>query len=119
MLITVIVFLAILSLLVLIHEWGHYFVARKFGVKVEEFGFGFPPRAWGKKIGETIYSINWLPIGGFVKLFGEDEAGAGRVDLGGKKKTANKKDQNRTFFAKTAWQRAAIIVAGVAMNTVL
>ena len=130
MLITVIVFLAILSLLVLIHEWGHYFVARKFGVKVEEFGFGFPPRAWGKKIGETIYSINWLPIGGFVKLFGEDEAGGGRIKIdraplrsdsprGLRPRSRNFASEGQAFFAKTAWQRAAIIVAGVAMNTVL
>ncbi|MCL5746682.1 MAG: site-2 protease family protein [Patescibacteria group bacterium] len=76
MLITIIVFLAMLSLLVLIHEAGHFISAIKFGVKVEEFGFGLPPRIFGIKKGETIYSINWLPIGGFVKLYGEDEAGA-------------------------------------------
>ncbi len=67
----------ILSVLVLIHELGHFLVAKKLGIKVEEFGFGFPPKVFGKKIGETIYSINLLPVGGFVKLYGEDAAGGG------------------------------------------
>ena len=79
MLITVLVFILILSFLVLIHELGHFLVARKFGIKVEEFGFGFPPRIWGIKRGETLYSINALPIGGFVKLYGEDDAGGGKI----------------------------------------
>ena len=81
MILTILVFLIILSVLVLIHEAGHFFVAKKFGIKVEEFGFGFPPRALSFKKGETIYSINWLPIGGFVKLYGEDEAGGGKTSL--------------------------------------
>lgn len=117
MLITILVFLLILSLLVLIHEAGHFFVAKKFGIKVEEFGFGFPPRLFGKKIGETLYSINWLPIGGFVKLYGEDEAGAGRIKINDE--GLRIKDKERAFFAKKAWQRATVIVAGVVMNTVL
>ena len=75
-LITIVVFLLILTVLVLIHEAGHYFVAKKFGIKVEEFGFGFPltPALWQKKIGETVYSFYPVLIGGFVKLHGEDEA---------------------------------------------
>src|SRR3990170_7318249 len=81
MLLTIFTFLVILTILVLIHELGHYLTARKFGIKIEEFGFGFPPRIWSKKKGETIYSINALPIGGFVKLYGEDEAGGGSVKL--------------------------------------
>src|SRR5260221_12135353 len=97
--ITILVFLLVLSVLVLVHEAGHFFVAKKLGVKVEEFGFGFPPRVWGKKVGETIYSINLLPIGGFVKLFGEDEAGAGRIDLKSKDQRLTAKDQKRAFFA--------------------
>ena len=63
----------ILLFLVFIHEFGHFAMAKFFKIKVEEFGFGFPPRAWGKKIGETIYSINWIPAGGFVRLLGEEE----------------------------------------------
>ena len=79
MIITILVFLLILSVLVLIHEAGHFFVAKRLGIKIEEFGFGFPPRLIGFKRGETIYSINLLPIGGFVKLYGEDQAGGGRI----------------------------------------
>ena len=68
MLLTIVVFLIILSVLVLVHEAGHFIVAKLLKIKVEEFGFGLPPRAVGIKRGETVYSINWLPIGGFVKL---------------------------------------------------
>ena len=118
MLITILVFLLILSILVLIHEAGHFFVAKKFGIKVEEFGFGFPPRMFSFKKGETIYSINWLPIGGFVKLYGEDPAGGGRIATSDKRKAISK-DLDRAFFAKSAWQRATVIVAGVVMNAVL
>lgn len=117
MIITILVFLLILSVLVLIHEAGHFFVAKKFGIKVEEFGFGFPPRALSFKRGETVYSINWLPIGGFVKLYGEDEAGGGKISI--KDKGLRIRDENRTFFAKPVWQRAIVIVAGVVMNAVL
>jgi regulator of sigma E protease len=116
MLVTIIVFLVILSVLVLVHEAGHFFVAKLFGIKVEEFGFGLPPRIFGKKFGETLYSINWLPIGGFVKLYGEDEAGGGSITLKQKKV---KGDEKRAFFAKPVWQRALVILAGVFMNFVL
>lgn len=121
-LITGLVFLLILSVLVLIHEAGHYFVAKKFGIKVEEFGFGLPPRLWGKKKGETIYSINWLPIGGFVKLYGEDEAGAGRIAPLKHEKQKEKdkdKDHSRAYYDRSIGQRAAVVVAGVVMNTIL
>jgi regulator of sigma E protease len=116
MLITIVVFLLILSVLVLIHEAGHFFVAKFFGIKVEEFGFGLPPRIFGKKFGETLYSLNWLPIGGFVKLYGEDEAGSGSVKL---KKQIIKGDEKRAFFAKPVWQRALVVFAGVFMNFIL
>ena len=119
MLITIIVFLVILSLLVLVHEAGHFFTAKKFGIKVEEFGFGFPPRLFAKKIGETLYSINWLPIGGFVKLYGEDEAGGGKIRISKSEIRNNKEDIKRAFFARPVWQRALVIVAGVAMNFLL
>ena len=72
-----IIFVIALSVLVLVHEWGHFMAARKTGVKVEEFGLGLPPRIIGKKIKGTIYSLNWLPIGGFCKLYGEDGDGKG------------------------------------------
>ena len=116
MLITALIFLLILSLLVLIHEAGHFFVAKKLGIKVEEFGFGLPPRAFGIKKGETMYSINWLPIGGFVKLYGEDEAGSGKISV---KQQALKGDEKRAFFNRSVGQRAAVVVAGVVMNTLL
>ncbi len=119
MIVTLLVFLLILSVLVLIHEFGHYIVAKKLGIKVEEFGYGFPPRVWGKKIGETLYSINLLPIGGFVKLFGEDEAGGGRVDLSDPSEKIKGKDKKRAFFARPVHQRAAVVTAGVVMNTLL
>ncbi|MFA5776300.1 MAG: M50 family metallopeptidase [Patescibacteria group bacterium] len=105
--ITLIVFILILSLLVLIHELGHFFVARKMGVRVEEFGFGIPPRVWGKKIGDTVYSINALPFGGFVKVAGEDENGVfDKNDMG-------------NFANINPWKRILILVAGVTMNLVL
>jgi regulator of sigma E protease len=117
MLLTAIVFFLILSILVLIHEAGHYFVAKKFGIKVEEFGFGLPPRIWGWKKGETIYSLNWLPIGGFVKLFGEDEAGAGRVSV--KHQKGKQEDESRAFYSRSIGQRTAVVIAGVVMNAFL
>jgi regulator of sigma E protease len=117
MLVTILVFIVILSILVLIHELGHFLIAKKFGIKVEEFGYGFPPRLFGKKIGETLYSFNLLPIGGFVKLYGEDEAGGGSLK---KSQThEHSHDLNRAFFAKPAWQKALVVFAGVVMNFVL
>jgi len=120
MLVTILVFLLILSILVLIHEAGHFFVAKFFNIKVEEFGVGLPPRAFGIKRGETIYSINWLPIGGFVKLYGEDEAGAGKVSLPKEEKEKTQpKDADRAFYSRPVWQRATVVFAGVFMNFVL
>jgi regulator of sigma E protease len=94
-----IIFLVLISLIALIvlHELGHFILAKRFGVKVEEFGIGLPPRIFGKKIGETIFSLNLLPLGAFVKLYGEEE----RV-----------KDK-RSFSEKPVWQRALIVLGGV------
>jgi regulator of sigma E protease len=108
-----IVFIIILSILVLIHEFGHFYAAKKTGVRVEEFGFGLPPRAIGKKIGETLYSLNYLPFGGFVKLSGEDI----EEDDEGKIKKAEKDPKN--FMSKTPNQKILIITAGVLMNLFL
>ncbi len=128
MFITILVFMLILTILVLIHEAGHFFVAKKLGIKVEEFGFGLPPRIWGIKKGETLYSINLLPIGGFVKLYGEDDAGGGKTVLSIKNQVLSKKgihntkyqihDTNlsRAFYARPVWQRALVVIAGVVMN---
>ncbi len=89
--------------LVLVHEWGHYIVARRNGVEVEEFGLFFPPRAkvLAKRNG-TEYTLNWLPLGGFVKLKGENDADT----------------RPGTFGAATTWVKAKIMLAGVAMNLV-
>jgi len=106
LIITIIAFLIILSVLVLVHEFGHFLTARRNGVKIEEFGLGLPPRAYGKEIGGTIYSLNWLPFGGFVRLKGEDPTQEG----------ANDPD---SFGAKKISQRASILVAGVLMNFLL
>ena len=121
----IITFLLVLSLVVLIHELGHFLAAKMFGVKVHEFGFGYPPRMIGiyknlknrwkivqnqdvdDKAKGTVYSINWLPFGGFVRMFGEFENDA----------MGSKSDQ--AFFNKKKRQRAIIILAGVFMNIVL
>ena len=81
---SILVFIIVLSILVIVHELGHFLVAKKFGILVEEFGFGLPPKIFSKKIGETIYSLNALPFGGFVRLHGEltdPSASSGQVFL--------------------------------------
>jgi len=108
---TVIVFILILSFLVLIHEFGHFWVAKRSGIKVEEFGLGLPPRIFGIKKGETLYSLNALPFGGFVRLFGEEEAVSGAI--------LTEAEKSRAFFAKKPLQRAAVILAGPVMNFIL
>lgn len=134
MFLTIIIFILVLSVLVSVHEWGHFMTARRLGVRADEFGFGFPPRAIGfyknkqgkwqrvvgtktyesleqstdaKKIpapGSTIYSLNWLPIGGFVKIKGENGDGGNDPD---------------SFSAKKIWKRVIILAAGVTMNIIL
>lgn len=107
----IVVFIIILAVLVLIHELGHFLAAKKAGIKVEEFGFGFPPRLWGIKKGETLYSINALPIGGFVKLYGEEYH-----EENGKQ---SKSDQSRAFINKSPLQKIFVIVSGVLGNFLL
>lgn len=104
MLLTVVIFILILSLLIFVHELGHFLTAKRSGVRVEEFGFGFPPRLWGKKIGETVYSLNWIPLGGFVKLKGE--SGEARED-------------QDSFAHQGFLKRSLILSAGVLMNVAL
>jgi regulator of sigma E protease len=103
--ITVVLFIGILGLLVVIHEFGHFVTARLAGVRVLEFGIGFPPRAKVlRSKGETLYTLNWLPIGGFVKLEGED---------------GEHVDDPRSFAAQGLPTRLWILVAGVLMNLLL
>ncbi len=120
MLMTLVVFFAVLGILVLVHEAGHFGVARKFGVKVDEFGLGLPPRIFGfykdeagkwKRVGfkasenkTTIWSLNWIPLGGFVKIKGEEGE--------------NREDED-SFAKKSVGKRMAIISAGVSMNLIL
>ncbi len=134
MLLTIIIFLLVLSVLVLFHEFGHFLTARFFGVKAEEFGLGFPPRAigwyvnrygkWRTIVGNrsvesleasdnealhpakhaTIYSLNWLPLGGFVKIKGEN---------------GDEKEEGDSFASKNIARRIVILSAGVIMNIVL
>lgn len=93
------IFIAIITLilLIIIHELGHFLAAKKLGVKVEEFGLGYPPRIWGKQVGETLYSINLLPFGGFVKIYGQEQS---------------IKDPE-SFSEKPFWKKSIIILGGV------
>lgn len=97
-----VIFILILVALIVVHELGHFSVAKFFKIRVDEFGVGFPPRVWGKKIGETIYSVNALFFGGFVKIFGEDATEAG--------------DNPRSFANKSKPVQAAVIAAGIVCN---
>lgn len=119
--ITILIFIVILGLLVFVHEAGHFFAAKQSDMKVDEFGFGFPPRfigiykkegkwrvVWGNKRimapESTVYSINWIPLGGFVKIVGENN---------------EEGDNPQSFINKSFWQRFKTLVAGVIMNVVL
>ncbi|MCR4278020.1 MAG: site-2 protease family protein [Candidatus Berkelbacteria bacterium] len=103
MLVTFLVFLVVLGVMVFVHELGHFLVAKKSGVKVEEFAFGFRPRLWSKKIGETTYAINLIPLGGYVKMFGESDGKTGP----------------RSFKSKSPSSKVAILVAGATMNLLM
>lgn len=98
------IFILALVALIVVHEFGHFSVAKLFGIKVEEFGIGFPPRLIYKKVGETVYSLNLLFFGGFVKIFGEDKGQAG--------------SDPRSFANKSKWVQAAVVAAGIFCNLV-
>ena len=96
--------IAILVFLIVVHELGHFIAAKIFGVKVTEFGVGYPPRAFTfGRIGETEYTLNWIPFGGFVRLFGEDEGA---------------QHGQGSFIDSPRWKQAVILLAGVAMNAI-
>src|SRR3989344_1140270 len=104
-----------LSFLILGHEAGHFFTAKAFRLKIDEFGFGFPPRMFAKKRGETEYSFNWLPFGGFVKIAGENDTPSGPAEL----QAVPEGEKKRYFAFQPAWKRVVIIVAGVAINFII
>jgi regulator of sigma E protease len=105
----ILLFFIILLILVLVHEFGHFFAAKKFNIRVDEFGFGFPPKLFGVKKGETEYTFNILPIGGFVKIYGENpEVEEGEI-----------LEKERNFSFRPAWQQAIVLIAGVVMNFLL
>jgi regulator of sigma E protease len=102
----ILLFFVVLFVLILVHEWGHFIVAKKTGMRVDEFGIGFPPKLFGKKWHGTEYTFNALPIGGFVRIAGEnaDDAEADGII------------PEDSFAAKSKLAQAAVLVAGVTMN---
>ncbi|MBI5221069.1 MAG: site-2 protease family protein [Candidatus Liptonbacteria bacterium] len=102
-----------LSLLILAHEASHFAAARWFQLKIEEFGLGFPPRLWAKRKGETEYSVNWLPFGGFVKIAGENDRIQGDA---GALHNLPAAERRKYFPFQPAWKRSVVILAGVTAN---
>src|SRR2546430_15674545 len=95
----------VLGIMVLVHEWGHFIVAKAFGVRVEIFSIGFGPRLWGRKSGDTDYRISGLPLGGYVKMAGDNPL-------------EERKGDPDEFLSKPRWQRALIAVAGPAVEII-
>lgn len=107
---SIFLFIVILFVLVLVHELGHFVVAKLFGIRVDEFGFGYPPRAaklfsWRG----TLFTLNWLPFGGFVKIFGEDPT----------EESTTGPEKNKSFVNKPKYVQALVLVAGITMNFLL
>jgi len=109
--VTIVVFIVVLALLILVHEAGHFFVAKWTGMRVDEFGLGFPPRAasYQPQKSETTYTLNWLPFGGFVKIFGEN-----LEDI-----DEDHPDKDRSFAEQSTSSQVAVLMAGVVMNVIL
>jgi len=130
---TVVAFIFVFGLLVFVHELGHFLAAKAFGVEVKTFAFGFPPRIWSKKVGETTYAINALPLGGYVSLRGEDEyelhrkinddLGEDATDAQYQKALSQAKAQELqnpgSLLSKKPWQLVTIFISGVVMNILL
>ncbi len=108
---TVIIFILVLAILIIVHEFGHFIIAKKSGIRVDEFGLGFPPKAYGYKPkgSETTYSLNWIPFGGFVRIFGEDPTDETAVDG---------PESSRSFINKSKSTQAFVIVGGVLFNII-
>jgi regulator of sigma E protease len=105
---SIIIFIIVLAILILVHEFGHFIIAKKSGIKVPEFGLGFPPKIFAKKWGETTYTLNAIPFGGFVKIFGEDPHA----------EEISPEEKHRSFFYKPKWIQALVLVGGVAFNII-
>jgi regulator of sigma E protease len=104
---SVLIFFGVLFVLILVHEWGHFIVAKKTNMRVDEFGIGFPPKVFGVTKGETEYTFNALPIGGFVRILGENGVDG---------ETLLEADQARSFGSRPKWAQALVLIAGVTMN---
>ncbi|OIP96142.1 hypothetical protein AUK40_05265 [Candidatus Wirthbacteria bacterium CG2_30_54_11] len=102
-LVSIVSFVAVIGILVIIHELGHFLTAKKFGIRVEEFALGMPPRLVSRKIGDTVYALNAVPIGGYVKLEGEN----GEDEV---------RDSSTSFQNKPPWQRFLVLLAGSAVH---
>ncbi|MBU6389329.1 site-2 protease family protein, partial [Patescibacteria group bacterium] len=103
MLLSLIVFILLLSVLVFVHELGHFLMAKWTGMRVDEFNIGFPPRLYSKRVGDTLYSVNWILLGGYVKIHGEDPSAQADPDT-------------RSYANKPVWARILVIISGVGMN---
>src|SRR3990167_6265200 len=112
---SILIFFIILLVLIIVHEFGHFFSAKRFGVRVDEFGFGFPPKLFSVKKGETEYSFNALPFGGFVKIYGEDPEPEPSARYG----AGPNEDFSRALFNKPKWKQAVVLFAGVFANFLL
>lgn len=106
---TIIIFIIVLAVLIFVHELGHFLFAKWSGMRVDEFAIGFPPRLFSKQVGETRYSLNLIPFGGYVKIPGEDYTEA--MEEGG--------EDPKLFFNKPKWQQAVVLFAGVLFNLLL
>lgn len=102
-----IIFIAVLFVLILVHEYGHFFAARKFGIWIEEFAIGFPPRLFSKKIKETVFSFNAIPLGGFVKIFGENRDDPEFI---------NSPLRSQGFSSKPKYAQAIVLLGGIVFN---
>lgn len=105
---TVILFLLVLAILIFVHELGHFLTAKLFGIRVDEFAIGFPPKIFGWKRGETQYNLNLIPLGGYVKIFGEDPDD----------ESISGPDSSRSFVNASKWKQALVLLAGISMNII-
>lgn len=105
-------FVLILLVLVIVHEFGHFIVAKVVNMRVDEFAFGFPPRLFGKKVGETLYAFNAIPLGGYVSIFGENGSEEDKKEHGAL-------HHPRAFSNRPWWAQLLVLIAGVTMNMLL